>query len=402
MDKVKIIWYGERGVVNSLANDIQQGGIEAVKALLSTIRWCSGAQPTWIDQIQKTSFIVEIGLNDFGNPDLILVCYTDDSNPYVIFLEAKVITYLLSAMSNEKGMDKSFNSSINGQLSLKYRFAKTLQLWNGSNEGIVESNEIFQAYKRSPKDGGLDDTNTTPRKLKKAEVLKILRENNLQELPVENSYYVALTWDKNPFFTVPELNHSNFRPLFLLEDGSEIWNESSSRVGWLGYGEIEDSQNLKKFLGKEYEDALSSMVPSSIPRTVAQSKANNFPKVTTYRIKEKSNPEIIQTLASIEDLAKKCFGIQSVSSGKGSSSVKLFNKVLIKLYPQEPGSNEKLFIGISTSLGRPNWGNFQFKETVNIGVGDKAQPFYIYELPCNSKGVAIAEEIFELLAETLA
>lgn len=64
------------------------------------MQWADGATPAWIDEVTSVAFLVEVGLGDFGNPDLVLVCQTPDPLPYVVFVEAKVTTYLDSAMDN--------------------------------------------------------------------------------------------------------------------------------------------------------------------------------------------------------------------------------------------------------------------------------------------------------------
>jgi len=48
---------------------------------------------------------VEFGLAELGNPDLLLIRESaENPRPYCIFLEAKVIPYSASAISNSQGM----------------------------------------------------------------------------------------------------------------------------------------------------------------------------------------------------------------------------------------------------------------------------------------------------------
>jgi hypothetical protein len=70
-------------------------------------------------------------MGQFGNPDLILACRTGtEATTHVVLVEAKVVPYLGSAMSNADDTMKAngFNSSINGQLALRHRLADERQL----------------------------------------------------------------------------------------------------------------------------------------------------------------------------------------------------------------------------------------------------------------------------------
>ena len=98
-----LIWYGERGVVNAAAAFLVERN--AAVDFLKCVRWANGSFPPWLEKICGVKFIVELGLAEFGNPDLILVCESaGDPRPYCIFLEAKVIPYSASAISNGQGM----------------------------------------------------------------------------------------------------------------------------------------------------------------------------------------------------------------------------------------------------------------------------------------------------------
>jgi hypothetical protein len=131
----EIEWYGERGIVNALVTDfVGRGEAEAVagvRSLLEGVQWAGGATPAWVRGVSAVTFFVEPGMGQFGNPDLILVCSTDvGAPPYIVIVEAKVVPYLESAMSNTDSMsEQGYNSSINGQLTLRYRLAQALCGW---------------------------------------------------------------------------------------------------------------------------------------------------------------------------------------------------------------------------------------------------------------------------------
>lgn len=239
---MSIIWYGERGVVNALVLSLLSDGVvsaERCAQLLAAIRWAHPADRDWIGSIERVTAIVEVGLADFGNPDLILVATCRDGSRRAVFIEAKVVPYLGSALPNVGGMAqaKGFNSAINGQLSLRYRFAHGLATWTERSAQIVEPTRLYEAY-RQPRGEGLEDTQPRPRHLLKAGVLDLLRKAGLAELPVEHAFLVALTWDHGPFFEDPEVLREDLLPLILGLDGKSAWDQVRARMGWLGFEAI--------------------------------------------------------------------------------------------------------------------------------------------------------------------
>src|SRR5207302_5688722 len=110
-------------------------------------------RPSWLEEFSNAYLIVEVGLADFGDPDLLIVCRTGSGVSHLVFLEAKAQSYTDSMQQTSRlhtakwGMEQDgFNSSINGQLTLKYRFANALSLWDGRAGAISESRLLFEAY----------------------------------------------------------------------------------------------------------------------------------------------------------------------------------------------------------------------------------------------------------------
>src|SRR5437763_7967200 len=95
-----VYWYGERGVINALVSHISRREMQAddIKLLLRAVRWGDGEMPEWVGRIQDFAFIVEVGLADFGDPDLLVVCHTD-LGAKLVFVEAKVVSYTESMQS---------------------------------------------------------------------------------------------------------------------------------------------------------------------------------------------------------------------------------------------------------------------------------------------------------------
>jgi hypothetical protein len=192
----ELIWYGERGIINSILTHMQQsitGFVEEVKKFVNAIQWADGNSAEWIDSIKSAHAIVELGFGQFGDPDLILVCESEQGQKHIIFVEAKAKSYRDSMMSNlDPGMKApGFNSSINGQLSLKYRFAQAIIAANkGLTEWVEEPIEIWKRYTADM----LKDPILTPRRLKKDYIIsKILKPLMAGITSNENFRYVALT-----------------------------------------------------------------------------------------------------------------------------------------------------------------------------------------------------------------
>jgi len=151
-----VLWYGERGIINALVAHISASGdfVGSVRNLLTATCWGNGKRPSWIEDFSDAHLIVEVGLADFGDPDLLIICRTGSGIIHLVFLEAKAQSYTDSMQQTSPlsaarwGMEQDgFNSSINGQLTLKYRFANALSLWDGCTAAISESRSMFEAYK---------------------------------------------------------------------------------------------------------------------------------------------------------------------------------------------------------------------------------------------------------------
>src|SRR5476649_2631572 len=96
-----VIWYGERGIINAAVAHVRRSGnfVGLIRNLLAATYWGTGSQPSWIETFSEAYLIVEVGLADFGDPDLILVCRTEAGLSYVVFLEAKAHSYRDSMQS---------------------------------------------------------------------------------------------------------------------------------------------------------------------------------------------------------------------------------------------------------------------------------------------------------------
>jgi hypothetical protein len=119
-----IHFYGERGLVNACLLDLRQGN--RLPNLLRQIEFVF-RDPKHIDVPDDSEIviIIEAGFAEFGWPDAIIVANTPDHHRYVLFVEAKAGLYLTEAQDYSV-REQGFNSSINGQFSLRYRLVQAL------------------------------------------------------------------------------------------------------------------------------------------------------------------------------------------------------------------------------------------------------------------------------------
>jgi len=236
-----VTWYGERGVVNAIATFLMENEadhVTRVKNFLGCVQWSNNEPAEWIKGIETVEAIVEVGLADFGSPDLTFIVNRNGHDPRLIFLEAKVVPYEASALPNNQGMThdangaRRYNSAINGQLALKYRFAQALMNREGHAGRVVEPEGLWHAYCAPPAQGGLADNATRPRRLLKHGVTELFA--GFWEM--KNCHYVALTWDAAPFFGAG--GAGDMSPLLLVENENGEWLRTLDNVGWLGYGAL--------------------------------------------------------------------------------------------------------------------------------------------------------------------
>ena len=266
-----VFWYGERGIINAVVAHVSTSGdfVSSVRNLLKATCWGNGNRPSWIDDFSDAHLIVEVGLADFGDPDLLIICRTGSGMIHLVFLEAKAQSYTDSMQQTSPlrgakwGMEQDgFNSSINGQLTLKYRFANALSLWDGRAPAISESQSLFEAYQVRLNDS---PKKSPGRSLAKPSILTgIFGRLGLAGLPEANCHYIALTWDceSKAFFNSRDVP-SNYLPVFLGDAGEERFSTMLDRIGWIGYKQLEDALGLSN--APEYKAAFTTMLGSPEP-----------------------------------------------------------------------------------------------------------------------------------------
>jgi len=399
VNDLKVTWYGERGIVNSIVVGLQRAGVSNAIALLNAIQWANGVGQSWISKIQSIELIVEVGCSHFGNPDLIMVCRTDEERPYCIFIEAKVIGYEDSAKSNKTGIDnnKQFNSSINGQLSLKYRMALALSQWNDSIKHLIEPNCILEAYKKPFSDdgqnnNGLNDQRKKPRRLIKQGVLNLLRNAGLKALPLSQFRFVALTWDSKAYFENDDFHQSEYRPLFLDMDGNECWKSILGQVGWVGFSKLNEPQ-IVKHLGEDFTNACKTMLEGPEPARIEGEDFELIGNTPSSKDDHNKFEEIIKAIAKdnseviYNGEGNKIPGVLTIKAKHRSKG-----RIKVVLETARVGGREVLdvFLGVSASMGKRTWAGYPFDECRYIQKKDFRYIFRTRKLPSDLKE---AEEI---------
>lgn len=214
-----VVFYGERGIVNSIILDMKDD-LYKQKSFLNCIRLADNSYLDWVDKLESMKYFVEPSFSEFGSPDLIIKAKTSDNKNYVIFVEAKTDTYEKSSVElAPTGLPASgydgIGSKLNVQLSYKYRFVEALKNSTGKNF-IVESNAK----------ANYSDKN---RRLVKESLVRFCFEFFKD---IEKYYFVALTNDKN---SDPRL----FTPRYIPCIGSK-WHSEMGSFGIFTYRELEN------------------------------------------------------------------------------------------------------------------------------------------------------------------
>lgn len=347
VSNLNIIFYGERGIVNSIVLDMGSD-INKQKQFLKTIKFKNDSIKNWIDQIKVFRYIIEPCFAQFGSPDLIIVAEEENGEHHVLFIEAKVCAY--NDASEKIGTDlwpqtyRGTTSKLNIQLALKYRFAQNYPLFENNNS-IIED----ESYTRA-------EYNDKKRALKKTSVISLCREFFGKN---PNFLFVALTNDNKDI--APFLERE-----FLPAIGTNNWNDDKEKFGIVSFEMLEKNGIVNKKMGyysQASQDFLYS--PANIGagpndrhiRTVNMSKWD----IKIYSELEilYENFKISLTSGEIEKLE----GSYSIKSRDGRTIVKLFS---------ENGQ-------IQIAFRNDNLPDFlaNDKERINIGVGSSAKSFVL-------------------------
>jgi hypothetical protein len=350
----RLNWYGERGIVNALVTHIAtlSDPLAGLSRLLGAVEWANGSAD-WTKELREASVYVEVGLADFGNPDLIIVCTSADKVRRLVFVEAKAGPYIFSARSNTVGMrEPGFNSAINGQLSLKYRFARALEAAaphpeEGGYAAIAESPAMLAQYQAR-----LNDPRSIPRRLFKPEIItNLLMHNALLGHPERQCCYVAFTWDTQDraFFRDQQVGEDAL-PILLDDEGNSVFEGMKDRIGWLGYRACVEALRLEgdaTFQGA-LQTMLSRLEPLPADYVVGQTTADISP----------------EAIAAVEQIVQLVFAGRKVLRYPGSVSITDQGQTVAKILPRK----NSVFVGVRETLDPASWFGGDLKDITIQGV----------------------------------
>jgi hypothetical protein len=249
--------------------------------------------------------------------------------------------------TNRIGMrEPGFNSSINGQLALKYRFAKALEAAAPGNEVIKEPEPLLRAYADR-----VNDPRRFPRGLAKPEIVRdMLAPLGMLGLPEAHCHYVALTWDAEDraFMRDASVRDQDGLPCFLDGSGVDRFTEIGGRVGWLGYQVLERVLHLQGSV--EYSSALRTMVATSVPDSADYA-------VAEATVNGRSTPESVALAAR---LAGQFVGYKAVEY-PGSYSIKDGPQTIAKIVPRR----DAVFVGVRGTVLPDAWASGT-SETITV------------------------------------
>ena len=348
-----IVFYGERGVVNSIILDIG-GDLNKEKKFLNTIVLADKNKLSWIDDVICMKYFVEPCFSEFGDPDLIIKAITNKNENYVLFIEAKLGAYIGSAVEliNSTGGYfpkgyKNNSSKINIQLAYRYRFIMASKACN--NESIIEEMD----------DVNLTYEDETKRKLKHRRVIN-LWNNNLND--AKKYYFIAMTNDyieviENEF---PYDNNKIIPPI-----GNANWQKDKNCFGITTYEMLEQSQIIDRNFGY-YCDASGLMLftPSSSSKDkdgkdYEELKSINMDKWSDNQKKlGKQLKDLIESTSEIE-----------MKEYNGSFSLSIDNVTILKIMACE--NSDQLYLCIRDDNVPTNDSTYTSCKKYRIGVGIK-------------------------------
>jgi hypothetical protein len=363
----EIHFYGERGLVNALFLDLK--GCGATLEFLRRIEFSFRNQPR-IELPDDTNVvvIVEAGFAQFGSPDAIVIANTSDGVRLVFFLEAKVGLYRNEAGDFTERV-AGFNSTINGQFTLRYRLACALRECRTEQARLVEPSDLTTAYGEQ-----------IPRRLAKPENLEHIVRRHL--LGASAHLFVALTDDSSnvwrdlgadmpkllPYIPKRVEGHLSGYGAAWSIDGN-AWADHCSDFGWIGFRDVEELLCGGSYL----PHALQFL--NAKRRIIQQIQAREFREfrntvkwklfdsgTPTYRVRERLR-SMIEATPAVRD------GCLKYKPGDGSDSViDVFGQVVLKVItPQRAYPEFDVLFGVSIDSPGLSQG-FRSKTLDTVGI----------------------------------
>lgn len=292
----EVVFYGEKGILNSIILDTQ-GDIAKQKQFLRSIVLADKSKLDWVDDVCLFRYFVEPCFDQFGSPDMIVEAKTKDNDKYILFIEADLNSYEYSALKmeplgdmNNEYLPKSYKNNcnkINVQLAILYRF---IQAYNNLSDcenlitTISEKNDAKSTYN--------DDIG---RKLENRIILDYWYENFRD---AKGYYFIALTNDSKEVLEDKYLNsdlfpynNNNIMPPI----GSEQWDKDKNKFGITTYETLINKKVISKNAGY-YKDTSELMLinPPTISAYKKEKESNTL--ITINMEKWSENQHILYNL----------------------------------------------------------------------------------------------------------
>lgn len=366
---MSLILYGERGLFNAVILEINDNP-DLIKKVLGSVKLGDGKCFTWLETLERVDFWIEPSFGQFGNPDLIAICYCNNNEKNVIFFEAKTVTYKDSAVPLTVPYIPGINSRINAQLTLKFRFVQAL-MRVGAQQGIIEESEdASQAYARL----STDSNSPIPRILKNQYIVSTCRK---MQSNCKDFYFVALTNDQPGMnFDGVESKHLPL-PVLFDDQGHDIWSTEKDRFGFLTFADIEGILPPEGIFTSTRKIVLPDPKPISTTPDATALRTINWKEFSCV------NTEVRRTMQQLVlNAAAELYGgeqsVITLHKYEGSDSFKgPGGNTIVKIIPYRTQNSEAIRVVIKDSLVRAaavvdyfNEGPFQ------IGVGSKSRIFY--------------------------
>lgn len=281
----ELVFYGERGILNSVILDMQ-GDISKQKQFLRSIVLADKSRLEWIDDICTVKYFVEPYFDDFGRPDLIIEVTTLNDEKYILFVDVKIDTYKNMALKmdqlenkNNEYLPASYNENcekINVKLAILYRFIQAcrynLYEDNFTNNIISETGDISTSY-----------NDNKVRKLENWMMIDYWNENykNAKEY-----YFVVLTNDTKEIMEPRNLNSELFpfnNKSIMPPIGEENWQVDKNKFGLITYDTLIEKKVISKECGcfKDTSNLISLRTPSILDyRNKREPEYINYEKLT--------------------------------------------------------------------------------------------------------------------------
>ena len=362
-----LILYGERGIVNALVLDIHND-IRLTRQVLEAIKLGDGRGLEWVDKVKEVDFWIEPSFGQFGNPDLIAICRTNENEKYVVFFEAKTVRYEDSAVPLSAQYFQGINSRVNAQLTLKYRFVQALTQGGNAGGVIKESPNMTHAYTQLH----MDDKQKSHRQLANSYIVSCCSEI-LQNC--KGYYYVALTADEIDASIdrfLPEL-----LPAVFDKNANDIWDIEKSKFGILTYGQVEKILPTHGMFATTKKVVIPDFKPASVALDVQRLRTKNWKE---FSAATKELGSILHRL--IMDTAIELYGAnqQIIKHYKyaGSDSYKgPGGNTVIKIIPYKTQNGESIFITVKDSIVRAAEAVDYFEHgPFRVGIGVNSRMFY--------------------------